>query len=233
MRVRFSGWTTVGVLRAAGVAAAAIGVLVALSLLAKAIDTSGAAAQVRQLAGPPAVRALVLYVIGLVAGCALFPMSVFAVICGLAVGTWAGIPLTIAVAASTAAIEQRLGRMALARRRFDRLEPLVDRVRPLVHEHGLVTVLTVRLAPLLPFALTNYALGAFDLRSRDVFVGTAIAVTPRTILLIGATNGVLGSAGLFSAPGLLLGALPALVGLILVGLVARAIRRAQAPAPPP
>jgi uncharacterized membrane protein YdjX (TVP38/TMEM64 family) len=197
--------TRVGVGSVLAVAAATAAVLVALNLLGRLVDTHAAGTDAREIVSSTALRAALLLGIGVIAGCALFPMSVFAVICALALGTPLGVLVTVVVASTSAAVEQRIGHTIIRRRGLGLVAELVRRVRPLITEHGLTSVITVRLTPLLPFALSNYALGAFELRSRTVWLGTAISVVPRTWLIVGVTNDVIGSSSPLSVPGLVYG----------------------------
>jgi phospholipase D1/2 len=208
-------------------------ILVGLSLFARLVDTHAVASQVRDVVGPGAPGAAAVFGIGVLASCACFSMSVLAVFNALVLGTPVGLAVTVGAAATSAVVQQRVGRAILNRKRRARLDAVVERVRPLVSDHGLITVMAVRLAPLSPFAPSNYALGAFELRKRVLLLGTAIAVLPRSWLIIGVTNDVFDSSSPLSLPGLIYGLAPSVAGIWILGRLAQAMRRSRAPRPAP
>ncbi len=197
-------------------------ILLSVNELSTAVNVHDVATNVRAFAGVEPATFGVLFVSGLLLGCALFPMSVFAIICGLALAFPYSAVLVLMVASLSAGIEQRVGSWLLARRDMPRLALLVERVRPCYQGQGTIAVVSVKMAPFLPFALTNYAMGAFSLRVREVVLGTMIAVAPRTLLFVGVAGSVRnGHVDLFTTSGLLFGIVPSCLGAVLLARLVR------------
>lgn len=112
---------------------------------------------------------------------AMFPASVVTLAGGALFGAVTGAVLTVAGATvgATAAfvIGRRLSRASVEAIAGQRLRDLDRRL-----EHrGFVTVLTLRLVPLVPFNVLNYAAGSTALRARHYVAGTAIGIIPGSI----------------------------------------------------
>jgi uncharacterized membrane protein YdjX (TVP38/TMEM64 family) len=78
------------------------------------------------------------------------------------------------------ALGRALGRDAVERVTGTR----VARVDALLGRHGLLAVLGVRLVPVLPFTVINYAAGLTAVRLRDYVGGTALGIVPGTIAFV-------------------------------------------------
>lgn len=110
----------------------------------------------------------------------LFPGAVITAAGGALFGTLLGTVLTLvgATAGATASflVGRRLGRAEVERiagRRIGALDAWLE-------GRGLLAVLYVRLFPLFPFNVLNYAAGVTALRTRDYVLGTAIGIVPGT-----------------------------------------------------
>jgi uncharacterized membrane protein YdjX (TVP38/TMEM64 family) len=118
------------------------------------------------------------------------PKSVLTAVGGVAFGTSLGIPLVIAGATAGAVLAFGLARLLgrdaverMARGRLDRVDATVDR-------HGVLAALVIRLVPVLPFTVLNYACGVTAMRLRHYVIGTAVGLVPGTSAMV-----VLGSSG--------------------------------------
>ncbi|QWC84441.1 TVP38/TMEM64 family protein [Nocardioidaceae bacterium] len=102
-------------------------------------------------------------------------------------------------------IGRLLGRDAVDRLTRGRLEP-VERV---LSQHGFLAVVAIRLTPVFPFLLVNYASGLTSLTRRDYVLGTAVGIVPGAVAY--AAVGAYGAdpLGLFAA----------IAGLVLLTLV--------------
>lgn len=129
-----------------------------------------------------------------------WPRAFLTVAGGALFGLWAGAGLSLAGAllgATTAfGIGRYLGRPALERVAPGRLAHFDT----LLQDHGLVTVIALRLAPVIPFLVINYAGGLSSLRFRHFVVGSAIGMVPGSVAYaaVGASGtkpwGLLGAA---------------------------------------
>ncbi len=101
-----------------------------------------------------------------------------------------------------------LGRDAVERLTRGRLE----RVERVLDAHGLLAVLAIRLTPVFPFLVINYAAGLSNLSRRDYALGTLVGVVPGAVAY--ASVGAYGT-----DPWRLLAAVGALVALSVGGAV--------------
>ena len=116
----------------------------------------------------------------------LVPGSILTVGAGVAYGLVWGtiIASTTSAAAATAAFlvartvaRQRVARWAASDPRFAALDAAVG-------DHGLKLVILVRLSPLIPFNVLNYALGVTRVRLRDYALGSFLGMLPVTVLYV-------------------------------------------------
>ena len=113
----------------------------------------------------------------------LLPIIPLVVACGWLYGPAGSIiSLTAAVAsaATSFAIARALGGAAAAQALLER--PKARALANLAAEGGLVTVLLIRLSPLLPFTPGNAVMGLTPMRARDLVLGTAIGMAPGIVL---------------------------------------------------
>ncbi len=62
--------------------------------------------------------------------------------------------------------------------------PKVNQVSERLSSHGILAVVAVRMVPIAPFAIVNMIAGATHLRLRDMVLGTAIGMTPGTLVMM-------------------------------------------------
>jgi uncharacterized membrane protein YdjX (TVP38/TMEM64 family) len=165
--------------------------------------------------GPIAfVMAYALLTVGLVPG------SVATVAGGALFGPFWGTILVLAGASLGAiaafAIARRAGRERVKRRLGERLNHFDERLTG----SGFLAVLVVRLVPIAPFNLTNYAFGVSGVHPRDYTSATVIGIVPGTIAFValGSSLGNPGSPGFFVS----IAAVAALI--VVVPLVERRLR---------
>jgi uncharacterized membrane protein YdjX (TVP38/TMEM64 family) len=192
-------------------------------------------------AGPAGV-AIYAAVFAAAAVC-LVPGSILTVGAGAAYGLVWGtlIASTSSVGAATAAF---LVARTMARRRvaaWVRSDPRFAALDGAIGEHGLKLVILVRLSPVIPFNVLNYALGLTRVRLRDYALGSFLGMLPVTVLYvyIGSLAGQLASLARGTTAGGPIGHAVSAIGLaatVAVTLYAtRLARRAldAALAPPP
>ena len=107
-------------------------------------------------------------------GAALVPGPLLAGASGLLFGTLSGFFVTLAAATLTALIGRSIG-ARVARRSPVRDAALATTVR----EHGVVSVVAQRLAPVVPDSPFNYAFGVAGVSAWPLVLGTLIGSSPR------------------------------------------------------
>ncbi|MET3769070.1 putative membrane protein YdjX (TVP38/TMEM64 family) [Marisediminicola sp. UYEF4] len=126
-------------------------------------------------------------------------------------------------AALAFAIGRGLGREAVERFTGAR----VERIDALLRRRGLVSIIGVRLIPVLPFTAINYAAGLTSVRRRDYALGTVLGIIPGTLAFV-----AVGGVGFEPGPGLYI-ALGTLGALSVAGaIVGIRMRRRGASTPP-
>jgi uncharacterized membrane protein YdjX (TVP38/TMEM64 family) len=121
-----------------------------------------------------------------IAAICLLPGSILTVGAGAAYGVVWG-TIVASLASAVAAIAAFLVARTIARRRVARWlasDPRFTALDAAIGEHGLTLVVLVRLSPLIPFNVLNYALGLTRVRLRDYAVGSVIGMLPVTILYV-------------------------------------------------
>lgn len=100
---------------------------------------------------------------------------------GAVFGLWVGAGLALAAALVGAIVSFGVGRL-LGRDAVDRLiRGRLARVDALLADHGLSAVLVVRVVPLVPFTVINYASGLSGVRFRHYVLGSAVGMVPGTL----------------------------------------------------
>ncbi len=156
--------------------------LIAVVLLGAALVASQvgfSAAQVRDAVGEEGAAAMLAFVAVYAAlTVAMFPGSVVSLAGGAVFGAVLGTALVVAGATLGATVAFLIGRRlsrssveALAGGRLRRLEGRLAR-------RGLVTILVLRLIPLVPFNALNYAAGATTIPPRQYVLGTMLGILP-------------------------------------------------------
>lgn len=95
-------------------------------------------------------------------------------------GAVLGLAAAVASAASAFSIARHFGRTAAARSLLRR--PRTRALAELAEQGGLLTVVLVRISPMLPFTPSNAVMGLTGMRLRDLAAGTALGMAPGTLL---------------------------------------------------
>lgn len=137
-------------------------------------DLASMAAALRHAGPAGAVAAASLLV------CAMVPRSVVAAAAGLLYGAAAGTAYVIVGALVGAVVSFEIGRRL--GRDFLRGRPWVATVDRFLERRGVLAVLIVRLIPVAPFGLANYAFGTTALRRLPFLAATALGIGPSTVI---------------------------------------------------
>ena len=133
-----------------------------------------------------ALGVLVYAAVFIVAAICLVPGSILTVGAGVAYGlVWGTVvaSTTSAIAATAAFLVAR----TIARRRVARWaasDPRFAALDAAIGGDGLKLVILVRLSPLIPFNVLNYALGLTRVRLRDYALGSFLGMLPVTVLYV-------------------------------------------------
>ncbi|MFD5827015.1 TVP38/TMEM64 family protein [Lentzea sp. NPDC060358] len=156
--------------------------VVAFAVLAQLVDLPDGSGlrSVVDRAGPAAP---VLFLAVCAIGTAVFlPKPVLGTAAGLLFGVGWGSALAVAGFTAGAliafAVARRLGRDTVQGWLGERLE-VVER---LFTRRGVEATLVLRLLPVVPFTLSNFAAGVTAVRARDFALGTALGLVPSTVL---------------------------------------------------
>lgn len=162
--------------------AAALGVLLvalaALAVVLGAPDVEGLRADV-EAAGVwgPVVFAAVYVGLSLIP----CPKAVLTAAGGALFGLLPGAALSLLAALVGAVISFGVGRL-LGRELIDRLtQGRLGEVDDLLREHGATAVMVVRLVPLVPYIVINYAAGLTGIRMRHYVLGSAVGMVPGSL----------------------------------------------------
>lgn len=179
---RRTRWVLVAVLVAAVVAAA---------LLLGPPDPSALRERVRALGAWAPLAFLLLHA---VVTTTPVPRTTFTLGAGVLFGPWVGLGVCLAGSTASALLGFLLSRRLGGGRAVARLgEGRVRALEQRLSRRGLVTVLSTRLVPALPFALLNYTFGVTTVGWRAYAVGTAIGLVPGTMAVVLAGDAVTGS----------------------------------------
>lgn len=148
------------------------------------------------------------------------PKNLLAGIAGALFGLGTGVALAWVAAVLSAVVTfelaRRVGRETVASMTGTR----VERVRRVLREQGVLSVLVARLTPLVPFTVVGYGAGASPVSRRDHLLGTAVGVLPGTVAYVA----VGASAGQDARTAVAAGGVGALL-LVATALVTRRLRR--------
>jgi phospholipase D1/2 len=126
---------------------------------------------------------LVVMLVFVLAGAMVFPLNILILATAAVFGPWLGMLYGAAGILSSGLCMFAVGAM-LGRRALERL--LAERWRRGLlglRRRGLVTVVTFRLLPIVPFTLVNLAAGASGIRFTDFLFGTLIGMLPGLVIL--------------------------------------------------
>ncbi|MCV2358794.1 VTT domain-containing protein [Paucibacter sp. TC2R-5] len=111
------------------------------------------------------------------------PLSVLSLLLIAALGPWQGFVCSVGAALLSSAASHAIGR-SLGHQALQGLAgPKVRQVSEQLGGRGVWAVITLRLLPLAPFAVVNMVAGATHIRLRDMLLGTAIGMTPSTLVM--------------------------------------------------
>jgi uncharacterized membrane protein YdjX (TVP38/TMEM64 family) len=135
-------------------------------------------------AGPAGVAVYAaVYVLATVA---MLPGSILTAGAGLAYGRWWGLLLVSPVSVGAATLAFLLGRTVargwIARR--TEADPRFRAVDAAIGRHGFKIVILLRLSPVFPFNVLNYALGLTRVSVRDYVLGSFLGMLPGTFLYV-------------------------------------------------
>ena len=138
---------------------------------------------------------------------------------GPIVGTLVSVAGALAGATAAFAVARRTARASVQQVQGERMARVQRRLRA----HGLMSIIALRLVPLVPFNVLNYLAGASAIRARDYVAGTAIGIIPGAIAFatLGGSIGDPGSPAFIAAAALV-------VALTLTGVLASRRRPAAA-----
>ncbi len=141
--------------------------------------------QVRALVSGWGAFGILAFVLGYaVATLMPVPASALTILAGLLFGVAGGIAIVLVGASLGAYGGFWLGRL-LGREAVERLTgSRVARVDELLRRRGLLAVLGIRLVPVVPFAVVNYAAGLTAVHQRDYVLGTLLGIAPATVAYV-------------------------------------------------
>lgn len=160
------------------------------------------------------------------------PASVLSIGGGVLFGVGVGLPVVLAGAITGAVagfvLARRLGRSSVERfqERAGFGTARLAQLDALLRRRGLLTIMGIRMAPVVPFAVLNMGCGLTALSTRDYVIGSAIGMAPAAAALVavGAYGADPGSFPFLISVG-------GLVIVILAGAVVARRRRTARPAP--
>jgi uncharacterized membrane protein YdjX (TVP38/TMEM64 family) len=129
------------------------------------------------LRGSPSAPFIMLggYVLG---SLLLVPVTLMVLATAFAFGPLTGSAYSLAGSLMAAVVTYSLGNI-LGRDTVRRLAgSRLDRINRRLADHGLVTMLTVRLLPIAPYTVVNIVAGASHIRLRDFVLGTILGMAP-------------------------------------------------------
>jgi len=193
-----------------------------------------AGALIEKAHGAGAVGVLLFAAAYVIAPLLFFPASILTIGGGFLYGSLRGTALVLGCALATACLGFLLGRTLLrswVRRRIER-DPKLAAVDSAIGAHGFRLVLLLRLSPVVPFNLLNYALGASEVKFWPYAAASLIGMLPATFLYVSigaaATSAAQLQSGVHTPKALLWVGIAATVAVVIVlTLVARkALQRA-------
>lgn len=116
----------------------------------------------------------------------LLPGSLLTLAAGFAYGPLAGMLLVSPVSVTAATVAFLLGRTVARGRIAERVsrDPRFAAIDAAIEREGLKIVLLLRLSPVFPFSVLNYALGLTRVRLRDYVLGSFVGMLPGTFLYV-------------------------------------------------
>jgi uncharacterized membrane protein YdjX (TVP38/TMEM64 family) len=156
------------------------------------------------------------------------PASAMTIAAGAIFGIWKGTLLVSAASMVVAVLAFLLARTVLRARIEKRMQGNAgfERLQRAIEKRGARVVVLVRLSPLFPFTLSNYALGLSALPLSTYALASWLAMLPGTIayVYLGATVGAVSTEGDARSKGIRIAF--AVVGIIATVVIARFAKRA-------
>lgn len=169
----------------------------------------------------------------------LLPIVPLMLAAGWVYGPWGaliGLLPAVASAATSFSVARRFGRTAAARALLAR--PRTRALVELAEQGGVLTVVLIRISPVLPFTPGNAVMGLTGMRLRDLVAGTALGMAPGALLyawagsLLPSAEAIERGEGLHKGFVLVLVALGLLGSAVLGGAAARKLRSLPRPVRP-
>jgi uncharacterized membrane protein YdjX (TVP38/TMEM64 family) len=130
---------------------------------------------------------IALFALVSIAGTAVFvPQLALTIPAGFSYGLTLGFAIAMVTSFAASVVAFLLGRSLLrerVERRF-RCDRRMARLDQAVRERGLVVVMLLRLAPMVPFAPVNYMMSITSVTARQYVLGTALGLAPTTLLMV-------------------------------------------------
>lgn len=163
----------------------AAAVLAGLVLVAVVVGSPGVAELQRTVRAAGAWGPALFVVLQVAITLTPVPRTPFSIAAGVLFGSVAGLAVAVAATTAAAAVAFLLVRLA-GERHVQRHAPeaAVRWVRVRVQRSGLLAVVSMRLIPLLPFSVVNYAAGLSGVRFAHYLVGSVLGVIPGTAAVV-------------------------------------------------
>ena len=131
---------------------------------------------------------------GIYVTCAVLALPIWwlQLLAGVGFGLYEGTFLSLIGSTTATAVATAISRWIAADWFHQRIESKMDQLKKLdetLGHNGFLFVMTVRLIPLLPFGLFNYALGVTNVSYLDAILGTFLGATPVIALHVGVGAG--------------------------------------------
>ncbi|MCW4355871.1 TVP38/TMEM64 family protein [Hoyosella sp. YIM 151337] len=153
-------------------------ILVVGGVVALAVDVPSVEEVRSQVAGAGLLGALTFVLVYAALSSIPAPASVLSIASGVLFGFAGGAAVVFIGAMIAATVSYLLGKHLGAEAVVRYGGAKTNRVVQFLRKRGFVAVLLVRLVPLFPFWLVNYAGGISGIKARDYFFGTALGIVP-------------------------------------------------------
>jgi phospholipase D1/2 len=114
----------------------------------------------------------------ILASSVIFPVNVLVIAAAATFGSWLGFVYSLAGMMLGSMVAYGAGRLLGQRVAKRLLGVRLNRVRRKIVAKGVVSVAAVRLVPIAPFAIVNFAAGASQIKLSDYLVGTLLGLAP-------------------------------------------------------
>jgi len=158
---------------------------------------------------------VVFVLAGIALQCAFVPVPVIAGAAGLVFGTAQGTAIGVLVAGGAAGVQMLVGRRLAGKDARGLLGRRGQAAVDFIERRGFWAVLYLRLIPLMPFNMLNYAAGVCPLRVRDIFAGTTLGFAPRTFAYAALGGNITNLGSTEARVAIVLGLAMAAVGVVL------------------